>query len=139
MRLFHFEPSDTQQLAQWLQQADALVLAQGRGDVLSGTLQDLPLLQDVIAQASSAALTPEQLHAVSAALGRVLLHEQAGSEWAIVQGVHQRGYAVRRMGTLHWVSPEGALRSHLHGGAKLDLRQLFSSLCERLNPSALAA
>ena len=139
MRLFHLEPSDTQQLAQWLQQADALVLAQGRGDVLSGTLQDLPLLQDVIAQASSAALTPEQLHAVSAALGHVLLHEQAGSEWAIVQGVHQRGYAVRRMGTLHWVSPEGALRSHLHGGARLDLRQLFASLCERLNPSALAA
>ena len=138
MRLFHLEPSDTQQLAQWLQQADALVLAQGGSDVLSGTLQDLPILQDIIAQ-HLAALTPEQRHAVSAALGRVLLHEQAGSEWAIVQGVHQRGYAVRRMGTLHWVSPEGALRSHLHGGARLDLRQLFASLCERLNPSALAA
>ncbi|HML80205.1 MAG TPA: DUF3806 domain-containing protein [Thiomonas arsenitoxydans] len=138
MRLFHLEPSDTQQLAQWLQQADALVLAQGGGDVLSGTLQDLPILQNLIAQ-HLAAPTPEQLHAVSAALGRVLLHEQAGSEWAIVQGVHQRGYAIRRMGTLHWVSPEGALRSHLHGGARLDLRHLFASLCERLNPPALAA
>ena len=138
MRLFHLEPSDTQQLAQWLQQADALVLAQGGSDVLSGTLQDLPILQNLIAQ-HPAAPTPEQLHAVSAALGRVLLHEQAGSEWAIVQGVHQRGYAIRRMGTLHWVSPEGALRTHLHGGARLDLRQLFASLCERLNPPAMAA
>jgi len=139
MRLFNLEPSDSQQLAQALLEADALAQACCDGHLLSGTLQDLPLLQQVIDRTTAHALSPQQVRAIAAALGRVLLHQQPGSDWGIVQGAHQRGFAIRRIGTLHWVSPEGTLRSHLHGQAAPNLQRLFSSMMERLNPPALAA
>lgn len=139
MRLFNLEPPDVQQLAQALLEADALAQACCEGHLLSGTQQDLPILQQVIEQLHAPALTPQQVRAISAAMGRVLLHQQDGSEWGIVQGAHQRGFAIRRLGTLHWISPEGALRSHLHGQATPNLQRLFASMLERLNPPALAA
>ena len=139
MRLFNLEPSDSQQLAQALLEADALAQSCCDGHLLSGTLQDLPILQQVIDRLHAPALNPQQVRAIAAALGRVLLHQQDGSDWGIVQGAHQRGLAIRRLGTLHWISPEGALRSHLHGQATPNLQRLFASMLERLNPPALAA
>ncbi|MDY0329344.1 MAG: DUF3806 domain-containing protein [Thiomonas sp.] len=136
MRLSRLEPSDTDQLFQWLHEADELAQARGHADGLSGTAQDLPILQALFAQSPDTALTPEQLHALSAALGRILLHEQEGSDWAIVQGEQQRGYAIRRMGTLHWISPEAVLRSHLRGKAALDLRRVFAYMRDLLDPRA---
>lgn len=139
MHLFNLEPSDSHQLAQCLQEADVLVSACSHGDLLCGTMQDLQVLQGVIDRITPQALKPQQLKAISGALGRVLLHEQSGSDWGVVQGAHQRGFAIRRVGTLHWISPEGALRSHLHGQAAPNLQHLFASMLERLNPPALAA
>ena len=139
MRLFNLQPSDSLQLGHILQEADALAQACGDGELLSGTLQDLPVLQQTIDRSPAHALSPQQVRAIAAALGRVLLHQQPGSDWVIVQGAQQRGFAIRRIGTLHWVSPEGALRSHLHGQSAPNLQHLFSSMMERLNPPALAA
>ncbi len=139
MRLFNLEPPDVQQLTQALQEADRLAQACCEGHLLSGTLQDLPILQRVIEQFPAHTLNPQQVQAIAAALGRVLLHEQEGADWVIVQGAHQRGFAIRRLGTLHWISPQGALCSHLHGQAAPNLRRVFASMKERLNPPALAA
>jgi len=139
MRFFNLEPPDVQQLTLALLEADRLAQACCDGHLLSGTLQDLPILQQVIDQFPTHTLNPQQVQAIAAALGRVLLHQQEGGDWVIVQGAYQRGFAILRLGTLHWISPEGALRSHLHGQAKPNLQRLFASMMERLNPPALAA
>lgn len=131
MRLFHLEPTDSRQLAQELLDAEVLVRT-CCGD-------DLPLLQQVIENIPAPVLDTEQVQALAAALGRVLLQSQPGSDWVVVQGVHRRGLAIRRIGTMHWISPEGALLSHLHGQAEPDLQRLHASMLERLNPPALAS
>ncbi|MGC9162875.1 MAG: DUF3806 domain-containing protein [Thiomonas sp.] len=137
MQLADLEPADSRQLAQDLLAADALVQRCCDAELLSGSQHDLPLLQRTLAQLG----TPDaaQLRAIAAALGRVLLHSQPGSEWVVVRGARQRGLAVRRCGTLHWVSPEGALRSHLQSQRSADLQGLHAMLLARLNPPALAA
>ncbi|OYV31617.1 MAG: hypothetical protein B7Z79_02190 [Thiomonas sp. 20-64-9] len=137
MRFFDLEPADSRQLAQELLEADALAQTCCAADLLGGSQHDLPLLQQIIE--CMPALDTAQVRAIAAALGRVLLLSQPGSEWAVVQGVQRRGLAIRRIGTLHWISPEGALRSHLHGQAATDLQRLHASMLERLNPPALAA
>lgn len=139
MRLFHLEATDSRQLAQELQDAEVLVRTCCGDDLLSGSQHDLPLLQQVIENIPAPVLDTEQVQALAAALGRVLLQSQPGSDWVVVQGVHRRGLAIRRIGTMHWISPEGALLSHLHGQAEPDLQRLHASMLERLNPPALAS
>lgn len=139
MRLFNLDPADSRQLAQELREAEALVQGCCQAAVLSGSQHDLPLLQQVIARLPASTLAGEPVQAIAAALGQVLLQSQSGSEWVVVQGAQRRGLAIRRIGTLHWISPEGALRSHLHGQAVPDLQRLHASMLERLNPPALAA
>ncbi|CUA93423.1 DUF3806 domain-containing protein [Thiomonas bhubaneswarensis] len=134
MRLSHLEPSDRTQLDALLRQADALVQDRCDGATLCGTQLDVPTLQQLLARCTPHELSPEQERAVAAALGRVVQHDQLDGDWVIVEGAHQRGFAIRRPGTLNWVSPEGALRSHLHGRAQPDLPRLYHALVARLNP-----
>lgn len=140
MRLSSPDHADFRQLAQWLHAADALVEHHSDGEMLSGSsTHDLPLIQRVLDAHPAQTLQPGAVQALAVALGRALLHAHDCCDWVIVEGARHRGFALRRAGTLLWVSPHGSLYAHLQAHAKADAAQVLAQMAQRLNPPALAA
>lgn len=118
-------------IARQLVHADA-VARQVTGRGLTGSRDDLALIQQVL---DSGSIEPEAtytLESLGMAFGKVFVEQHAGYDWWMVEDEYGRDPAIRFEQTALLTFPLTMLSKRVEDGESIDVVELFESLSERL-------
>lgn len=130
----HIEPpkdTDIDRIARILINANRLV-QDICDEILDGTLDDLRRIQTVIFSKDIRPESSLELYSLGLAFGKVLIENNVGYDWWIVEDEEGRDVCIRYQNTSLLVFPETLLSKRVEDGEQFTLVELYKSLVEEL-------
>lgn len=125
-------PDDIDRIALFLVHAAELV-QKAIGETLTSTPGDLDLIQRTLETGAPAKDATYSLQALGAAFGEVLVGENDGYDWWMVQDEYGRDPAIRYRETNLLVFPQTMIAKRVEDGQPVAVRELYADLKSRLD------
>lgn len=123
---------DVDHIARSIVNASRLTLElTGKG--LSGTVEDLGLLQRVVSSGSIQREATYQLQSLGLAFGKVFVNLNPGYDWWMVEDEYGRDPAIRYKQTSLLLFPQTMLSKRIEEDGSVDVADLYSGLLSSLN------